>query len=257
MLNIILTGTGGAMGKVLVELIGDAQDMQISAGIDRTVHDNYDFKQFTAFNDEVQGDVIIDFSHFSAVPAILDYCEKTGTPAVICTTGLTEEILSRINKVSKRVPIFRSGNMSLGINLLLDLVKKAASVLQGSFDMEIIEKHHNKKVDAPSGTAKMIAEAISEALAESPRYVYGRSGNNAKREPGEIGIHAVRGGSIVGEHDVIFAGVDEIIEIKHTAASKTVFAQGALEAARFMKNQEPGLYNMSDILTGGYNVTAI
>lgn len=248
MLNIILTGSGGAMGKNLVELISEAPDMQVSAGIDRTIHDNYNFPQFTEFSDEVKGDVIVDFSHFSVVPHILDFSEKTGIPAVICTTGLTEETINRIEAVSKKTALFRSGNMSLGINLLIDLVKKAAAVLQGSFDMEIIEKHHNKKVDAPSGTAKMIANAMKDAIESDPKFIYGRSGNDAKREADEIGIHAVRGGTIVGQHDVIFAGIDEVIEIKHTAASKRVFAQGALQAAKFMAGREPGLYDMNDIL---------
>jgi len=248
MLNIILTGSSGAMGKCLVEMIEESSDMQISAGVDRSINDQYSFPQFTSFTDEVKGDVIIDFSHFSVVPALLDFSEKSGIPAVICTTGLTEDIITRIDDVSKKTALFRSGNMSLGINLLIDLVKKAASVLQGSFDMEIIEKHHNKKVDAPSGTAKMIANAMKEAVESDPRFVYGRAGNEAKREQNEIGIHAVRGGTIVGEHDVIFAGIDEVIEIKHTAASKKVFAQGALEAARFMAGCTPGLYDMNDIL---------
>ena len=248
MLNIILTGSSGAMGKCLVEMIEESSDMQISAGVDRSINDQYSFPQFTSFTDEVKGDVIIDFSHFSVVPALLDFSEKSGIPAVICTTGLTEDIITRIDDVSKKTALFRSGNMSLGINLLIDLVKKAASVLQGSFDMEIIEKHHNKKVDAPSGTAKMIANAMKEAVESDPRFVYGRAGNEAKREQNEIGIHAVRGGTIVGEHDVIFAGIDEVIEIKHTAASKKVFAQGALEAARFMAGRTPGLYDMNDIL---------
>lgn len=248
MINIILTGSGGAMGKNLVELIAEAPDMQVSAGIDRSIHDNYTFPQFTDFCDEVKGDVIIDFSHYTFVPSILDFCEKSGIPAVICTTGLTEEMIQRIDDVSKKTALFRSGNMSLGINLLIDLVKKAAVVLEDSFDMEIIEKHHNKKVDAPSGTAKMIANAMKDVLSTETDFVYGRSGNDAKRGEKEIGIHAVRGGTIVGQHDVIFAGIDEVIEIKHTAASKRVFAQGALSAARFMAGREPGLYDMNDIL---------
>ncbi len=248
MVNIILTGSGGAMGKTLVELIGEAPDLQISAGVDRTVHPQYDFPQYTSFTEEVKGDVIVDFSHYTFVPQILDFVEQSKIPAVICTTGLTEEILARIDVLSETAPLFRSGNMSLGINLLISLVKKATEVLSGSFDMEIIEKHHNKKVDAPSGTAKMIAEAMQEVIEKDTHFVYGRSGNEAKRTPGEIGIHAVRGGTIVGEHDVIFAGIDEIIEIRHTAASKKVFAQGALEAARFMKGRTSGLFDMNNVL---------
>lgn len=248
MTDIILTGSGGAMGRALVELINDAPDLRITAGVDRTIHDQYAFPQFTAFSDEVKGDVIVDFSHYTFVPAILDFVEATGTPAVICTTGLTDETLARIDSLSKTVPLFRSGNMSLGINLLIDLVKKASVVLQNSFDIEIIEKHHNRKVDAPSGTAKMIADAIQEVITEDAQFNYGRHGNDAKRKANEIGIHAVRGGTIVGEHDVIFAGIDEVIEIRHSATSKRVFAQGALQAARFMKGKEKGLYDMNDVL---------
>ncbi len=149
MINIILTGSGGAMGKNLVELISEAPDMQVSAGIDRSIHENYSFPQFTKFTEEVKGDVIIDFSHYTFVPSILDFCESSGIPAVICTTGLTDEIIQRIELVSKKTALFRSGNMSLGINLLIDLVKKAAIVLEDSFDIEIIEKHHNKKSRCP------------------------------------------------------------------------------------------------------------
>lgn len=248
MVDIILTGSGGAMGKTLVELINEAPDLQISAGVDRAVHDQYDFPQFTSFSEDVKGDVIVDFSHYTFVPEILDFVEQSKIPAVICTTGLTEDILTRIDTLSKTAPLFRSGNMSLGINLLISLVKKATAVLQDSFDMEIIEKHHNKKVDAPSGTAKMIANAMKEVIENDTSFVYGRSGNEAKRQSDEIGIHAVRGGTIVGEHDVIFAGIDEIIEIKHSAASKKVFAQGALQAAKYMKGRTAGLYDMNDIL---------
>ncbi len=248
MVDIILTGSGGAMGKTLVELINEAPDLQVTAGVDRTIHDQYDFPQFTSFTEDVKGDVIIDFSHYTFVPEILDFVEQSKIPAVICTTGLTDDILTRIDTLSKTAPLFRSGNMSLGINLLISLVKKATAVLQDSFDMEIIEKHHNKKVDAPSGTAKMIANAMQEVIDKDTSFIYGRSGNEAKRQSGEIGIHAVRGGTIVGEHDVIFAGIDEIIEIKHTAASKKVFAQGALQAAKYMKGRTAGLYDMNDIL---------
>jgi 4-hydroxy-tetrahydrodipicolinate reductase len=231
----------------LVELIDEASDMQVSAGIDRTIHDHYTFPQYTEFGDNVSGDVIIDFSHFSVVPSILDFSEKTGIPAVICTTGLTEDIINRINEVSKKTALFRSGNMSLGINLLIDLVKKAAEVLQDSFDMEIIEKHHNKKLDAPSGTAKYLVDSMNDSLSLSKNVVYGREGMQ-KREDNEIGVHAIRGGTIAGEHTVLFAGDDEIIEIKHTALSKNVFVNGALKAAVFMKNQHSGLYTMKDVL---------
>lgn len=249
MIRVILTGHCGAMGKNLIELIESSDDLTISAGIDRHQDDRYDFPQFSSFEDDgISGDVIVDFSHFSLVPSLLDFCERTGTPAVICTTGLTNDTLDRIQAVSKKAPLFKSGNMSLGINLMLDLVKRAAAILEDQFDVEIIEKHHNRKVDAPSGTAKMIAEAVATSYERERSFVYGREGNDTKRQPREVGIHAVRGGTIVGEHTAIFAGTDEIIEITHKAASKKVFAKGALAAARFLTSQEPGLYNMDDIL---------
>ncbi len=249
MIKIILTGHCGAMGKNLMELIADAPDLHISAGIDRNTLDNVSFPQYASFDEEgISGDVIVDFSHYSLVPALLDFSERTGIPAVICTTGLTEETLDQIQAVSAKTPLFKSGNMSLGINLMLDLVKKAASILEDQFDVEILEKHHNKKVDSPSGTAKMIAQAVASAYTEDRSFVYGREGNQSKRQPKEVGIHAIRGGTIVGEHTAIFAGTDEIIEITHKAASKKVFAKGALAAARFLVDQKPGLYNMNNIL---------
>jgi len=195
-----------------------------------------------------KADVIIDFSHHSAIDALLDYSEATGTPAVICTTGLSEAQVARIQTLSATVPLLRSGNMSVGVNLLLDLVARAAQTLYAAYDIEIIEKHHNRKVDAPSGTALMLAQAAKEAVPEHREYTYGRQGTDCKRKPEEIGIHAIRGGTIVGEHSVIFAGNDEIIEISHTAISRGVFAGGAVRAAEFLVNQQPGLYSMKEVL---------
>ena len=238
------------MGKNIIEMVAEWKDMQIVAGVDQVLVEDWKrFPVFTTFGEvNVNSDVILDFSHHTLAPELLNYLEKTRIPAVICTTGLDEAIVKRIEKLSTSVPILRSSNMSLGINLLLGLVKKAASVLHETFDIEIIEKHHNRKVDAPSGTALMIAEAMNAELENCKTFVYGRHGKDAKRQPKEIGIHAVRGGTIVGEHSVIFAGIDEMIEIRHTAASRKVFGAGAIKAARFLVSQKPGLYTMNDVL---------
>lgn len=246
MINIILSGFGGAMGNNVIEVVSEDDSLDIISGVDRNLNKYYTFKQYKTFENEIEGDVIIDFSHYSLVDSLLDYCEKNSKPVVICTTGLTENTENRIKELSKKIPIFRSGNMSLGVNVLIDIAKKASEVLNG-FDIEIIEKHHNKKVDSPSGTAKMIAEGIKSIL-EEKEFVYGRYGNDTKRRKDEIGIHAVRGGTIVGEHEVVFAGVDEIITISHSARSKKVFAKGAVEAAKFLVNKENGLYSMDDLL---------
>lgn len=249
MIKIILTGFAGEMGKNLVEIIENTEGLMISAGIDRNSVAAYSFPQFTSFSQEhIEGDVIIDFSHHSVIASMLDFIEKTQTPAVICTTGINEADEKRIHELSSKVALFKSGNMSLGINLILELAKRATEILEGGFDIEIVEKHHNRKVDAPSGTALMIANAINETLDHRMVYQNGRSGNNCKRQPNEIGIHALRGGTIVGEHSVVFAGLDEIIEIKHSASSRKVFAKGAVNAARFLYQQPPGLYDMKRML---------
>lgn len=247
MTKIIISGINGAMGKNLVELIEQDAELEISAGIDHSPIDD-SFPQLGAFDETVTGDVIIDFSHFSMVPNLLDYVEKTKTPAVICTTGLSPEVEARIEALSKEVPLFKSGNMSLGINLLIALAKKGAELLGEKFDIEVVEMHHNKKIDAPSGTAYMIAEEINASLDNSKSYNYGRYGNDTKRQANEIGIHALRGGTVVGEHTVIFAGTDEMVRIEHRATSKKVFAQGAIQAAKFIMTKENGLFNMNDML---------
>ena len=198
--------------------------------------------------EEFQGkvDVIVDFSHHSALPGLLDYAMATNTPLVVCTTGHTEEETAAMKAAAERVAVFFSRNMSLGINLLISLCRRAAATLGADFDIEIIEKHHNKKLDAPSGTALMIADAISEG--EEHPYVYDRHAERRARERGEIGLHAVRGGTIVGEHEVLFCGKDEVITLSHSAASREVFATGAIRAARFMKGKSAGFYNMDDVL---------
>ena len=197
----------------------------------------------------VKADVIVDFANAKAVDGLLDYCERTHTPVVLCTTGLSQEQLERVNQVAESTAVLRSANMSLGINLLLKMVKEAAATLYpAGFDIEIVEKHHNQKVDAPSGTAIALADSMNEAMDQAFTYKYDRSQVRVKRERQEIGISAVRGGSIVGEHDVIFAGQDEVITFSHTAYSKTIFAKGAVEAAKFLAGKEPGLYDMSAVI---------
>jgi 4-hydroxy-tetrahydrodipicolinate reductase len=249
MINVLLCGCNGKMGKFIRELMAERQDMQIAAGVD-VVRDDIPAK-FPVFQTiaevTVKSDVIIDFTHHSLTPSVLDYVEKTQIPAVICTTGLDEAIISRMKAMAQTVPLLRSGNMSLGINLLLDLVQRAATVLEG-FDIEVIERHHNQKLDAPSGTAYMLAEAINQVLDNSKTFTYGREGKDAKRQPQEIGIHAIRGGTLVGEHEIIFAGNDEIVTISHSARSRKVFGKGAIQAARFLVSQPPGLYSMKDVL---------
>ena len=250
MLKVILNGCNGAMGRAVTKVVSESLDVEIVAGIDKNIemHQN-SYEVFNnIFDYKAKADVIIDFSHPSCLDDILSYGKKNNTPMVIATTGLSSEDYKKIENVAKSVPIFKTANMSLGVNLLIDLVKKAALALQENFDIEIIEKHHNKKVDAPSGTALMIADAINEELDNSMEYKYGREGKKAKREEKEIGIHAVRGGTIPGEHTVIFAGLDEILEVKHTALSKNVFASGAVKAAKFIVNKENGLYKMEDLM---------
>ncbi len=252
MVKILLNGAGGKMGTVVAEIINENKNMQIVCGVDAFA-DPSDFK-FPLYESldlsTEKADVVIDFSHFSVIPNVLKYCIETNTPAVICTTGIDDELEKTINLASEKVAIFRSGNMSLGINLLIDLAKRATSVLGDNFDVEIIEKHHNRKVDAPSGTAFMIAQGIESEKSSDGEFVYGRHGKDAKRKSDEIGIHAVRGGTIVGEHTVIFAGNDEIIEIRHSATSRNVFAEGAVKAAEFLSGRGPGLYDMNSILKG-------
>ena len=249
MLNVLLCGCYGHMGKIVTDLLCERADITL-IGVDGMPPQGVPkfpiFKTFDEVN--IDSDVIIDFSHHSLMLPLLDYAERSKTPAVICTTGLEDTIHARMDEVAKTVPILHSGNMSVGINLLLKLVKKAAAVLVDNFDIELVERHHNRKLDSPSGTAYMIADAINEELNNSKHYTFGREGKDTKRKPEEIGIHSVRGGTIVGEHSVIFAGTDEVIEINHKAYSRKLFAVGAIKAARFLVNQKPGLYSMDDVL---------
>lgn len=246
MLNIILCGCGGRMGAAVAAAAEAAGD-RIVAGVDINPASA---SPYPVYHNPAEfaghADVMIDFSHHSALPALLDYAVKTGTPLVVATTGHTEEETAMMREASTKVPVFFSRNMSLGINLLISLCRRAAATLGEDFDIEIIEKHHNKKLDAPSGTALMIADALAEE-GDHP-YVYDRHTERRARARGEIGLHAVRGGTIVGEHEVMFCGKDEIVTLAHSAASREVFATGALRAARFLVGKDAGFYNMDNVV---------
>lgn len=255
MLKIALSGCNGRMGRVISDIVANKKNMEIVAGFDINTEK---YAGFPVYADpfEFQGacDVIIDFSNVSSTEHLLAYCEQHNTPIVICTTGHSPEQLQNIRAASAKFPVFRSGNMSIGINLMMELLRKSASVLGENFDVEIIEKHHNQKLDAPSGTALMLADAVADALPYEAEYVYDRHERRAKRPAHEIGISAIRGGTIVGEHSVLFCGRDEIIEIKHTALSREVFAVGAVDAAAFMAScKQPGMYDMSDVIASHNN----
>lgn len=252
MIRIIMSGCNGHMGQVICGLVKDDPEACIVAGIDLVDNRDNGYPVFTNINDcDVQADAMIDFSSAKATDSVLAYCTAKKLPLVLCTTGLSEEQLAHVAEASKSTAVLRSANMSLGINTLLKLVQEAAKVLaQAGFDMEIVEKHHNQKVDAPSGTALALADSLNEAMNNQYHYVYDRSQTREKRDAKEIGLSAVRGGSIVGEHEVIFAGPDEVIEFKHTAYSKAVFGKGAVEAAKFLKGKGPGMYNMSNVING-------
>ena len=249
MINVIIHGCGGKMGKVVEGLVKEDSQLTVAAGIDpRDIQ--ADYPVFHSVDEcTVKGDVIIDFSTASAIPALLDYCVKTGTPAVLCTTGFSDELNNKVKEASKSVAILKSANMSVGVNLIMNLVKKAAEALyESGFDIEILEKHHNQKIDAPSGTAIAIADSINEALDGKLNYVYDRSQVREKRTRDQLGISAIRGGTIVGEHDVIFAGKDEIITLSHSALSKEIFAVGAVKAAKFLAGKPAGFYTMKEVL---------
>ncbi|MBC8631655.1 4-hydroxy-tetrahydrodipicolinate reductase [[Eubacterium] tenue] len=248
MIKVIVNGSLGKMGKVLTRCVNEDKDTELVCGCSMPTGETPDYKLYNKMSEiKEEVDVIIDFSHFSALDDVLGYALKTKTPLVIATTGFTKDQLEQIKEASKIIPIFHSSNMSLGVNVMLKLVKEAAKALKG-FDIEIIEKHHNKKVDAPSGTAIMVANAVKEVLPEVT-YNYGRHGRDAKRMENEVGIHAVRGGTIVGEHEAIFAGLDEEVMISHRAQSKDIFANGAITAAKYLVNKEAGYYNMDDMLS--------
>lgn len=250
MIKVIMHGCNGKMGQVISNIIAQDPQTQMVAGIDPFTGIDNPYPVFASANEcNVDADVIIDFSTSKAVSGLLSYAKQRKMPIVLCTTGLSGDTIIEIHEASKEIPILFSANMSLGINLLIHLAKKATEILApANFDIEIVEKHHNQKIDAPSGTALAIADAINDTLEGEYTYKYDRSAERIKRPKKEIGIHAVRGGTIVGEHSIIFAGQDEIIELKHNALSKEVFAVGAVNAAKFLAGKPAGLYNMGDVI---------
>lgn len=248
MIKIIISGCNGRMGHVVEEICAADPQVSVVAGFDVLGSTDRDFPvcaapdQFTG-----EADAVIDFSHPAALTPLLSFCKSRGVAAVLATTGYSPEQLAEIDEAAKSVPVFRSANMSLGINVVIELIKKAAAVLEG-YDIEIVERHHNRKVDAPSGTALMLADAAASVLPCEPNYVYERHSVRHPRDKREIGISAVRGGTIVGDHEVIFAGRDEVIELHHHAASREIFANGAVKAAKFLLGKAPGLYSMADLV---------
>ena len=250
MVKIIMHGCNGHMGQVISGIVEKDPDAEIVAGIDIADQGKNSYPVFTDIDAcQVEADAIIDFSSAKATAKLLEYSAARQIPVVLCSTGLSEEQLAKVEETSKKVAVLKSANMSLGINTLLKLVQDAAKVLAtAGFDMEIVEKHHRLKVDAPSGTALALADSINEAMDNKYHYVYDRSQKREKRDDKEIGISAVRGGTIVGEHEIIFAGQDEVIEFKHTAYSKAIFGKGAVEAAKFLAGKPAGRYDMSDVI---------
>ena len=245
-----MNGCNGKMGQCITQICAQDQDIEIVAGIDMYDGIKNTYPVFASLAEcTVDADVIIDFSNAKAVDTLVDYCVEKQIQVVLCTTGLSEEQLQKVEQAYEKVAILKSANMSLGINTLMELLKKAATVFApAGFDMEIVEKHHNQKLDAPSGTALALADSMNDALEDAYTYKYDRSQERKKRDKYEIGISAVRGGNIVGEHEVIFAGQDEVIEFKHTAYSKAVFAKGAVEAAKFLNGKGAGHYDMADVI---------
>lgn len=250
MVRIIMHGCNGHMGQVISGLAAQDPDVEIVAGIDIADQGKNSYPVFTDIQAcQVEADAIIDFSSAKAVDALLDYSAVRRIPVVVCTTGLSEAQLAKLEETSSKVAVLKSANMSLGINTLMKLIQDAAKVLAtAGFDMEIVERHHKLKLDAPSGTALALADSLNEAMDHAYHYVYDRSQRREQRDSKEIGLSAVRGGTIVGEHEVIFAGPDEVIEFKHTAHSKAVFGKGAIEAAKFLAGKPAGRYDMSNVI---------
>lgn len=248
MTKIILSGANGKMGKVIQDVVSSRNDCEIVAGVDL----NTESKSFPIYSSISKvkeiGDVVIDFSNPVVLDSLLSYSKENKTPLVIATTGFDENQKSLIKESAQVCPIFFTYNMSMGINLLATLAKKAVSILGSDFDIEIIEKHHNQKIDAPSGTALMLADAICEEIDNPMTYEYDRHSKREKRSKNEIGLHAVRGGTIVGEHDIMFCGRDEIITLSHSARSKEIFAVGAVNAAIYMTGKSAGLYDMAEMI---------
>lgn len=250
MTKAIMHGCNGKMGQMITSIIAADADIEIVAGIDVSDHIKNTYPVFANIADcDVAADVVIDFCAASAVDKLLDYCAEKQIPCVLCTTGLSEAQLAHVGEASKKTAVLKSANMSLGVNMLLKILKDAAKVLvPAGFDIEIVEKHHNLKVDAPSGTALALADTINEEFGKRYEYTYDRSGKRERRTDKEIGISAVRGGTIVGDHDVIFAGADEVVTFSHRAYSKALFAKGAVQAAKFLKGKPAGRYDMKDVI---------
>lgn len=250
MVKIMMHGCNGKMGQVITEIVKEDTQAEIVAGVDIYDDGRNDYPVFSSISEcDIPVDVVIDFASAKAVDGLLDFCEEKKIPVVVCTTGLSPEQLERVEEAAKKTAVLKSANMSLGVNTLLKLLQDAAKVLApAGFDMEIVEKHHKLKVDAPSGTALALADSLNEALGNEYTYQFDRSKDRKPREEKEIGVVAVRGGTIVGEHEVIFAGTDEVIEFKHTAYSKAIFAKGAVQAAKFLAGKPVGRYNMSDVI---------
>lgn len=250
MTKIIMLGCNGRMGQMITDIVSDDNEAEIVAGIDLVNNRENDYPVFTDIKDcDIAADAIIDFSSSNGFEERMDYAVEKQIPIIVCSTGLSDEQMAYLVEASKKVAVLKSANMSLGINLLMKLVKEAAmNLAENGFDIEIVEKHHNQKLDAPSGTALALADSINDAMEERYEYVYDRSKVRRKRGKNELGISAVRGGSIVGDHDVIFAGTDEVITLSHTAYSRAVFAKGSVAAAKFIKGKAAGLYDMADVL---------
>ena len=250
MVRAIMHGCNGRMGRVITGLIKEDAAIEIVAGVDSYTEVANDYPVFESIGAcDVKADVVIDFSNAGAIDGLLDYCAANKLPVVLCSTGLSEAQLEKVEESAKETAVLKSANMSMGINLLMELLKNAAKVLSpAGYDIEIVEKHHNQKLDAPSGTALALADAINDQMDNAYTYVYDRSQVREKRDTKEIGISAVRGGTIVGDHDVIFAGADEVVTFSHRAYSKAVFGKGAIQAAKFLKGRPAGMYDMADVI---------
>lgn len=250
MVKMIMHGCNGRMGHVIVDLCKEDQDIEVVAGVDAFGVSNYEFPVFKSLSEcNVDADVIVDFSNASAVDGLLDFCTANNIPVVLCSTGLSAEQLDKVKEASTKVAVLKSANMSVGVNALIKVLKEVSPLFAAAgFDIEIVEKHHNQKLDAPSGTAIALADSINESLNNEYEYVNDRSTRREKRPVKEIGISAVRGGTIVGDHDVIFAGHDEVVTLSHRAYSRAIFGKGAIQAAKFLSGKSAGMYDMSDVL---------
>ena len=250
MVSMIMHGCNGRMGQMIADIVSADPDIEIVAGVDINTEQRSSFPVVDSIDKvSIKADVVVDFGHASAVDRLIDWCVQKNIPLVECTTGLSDETLSKLADASGSVAMFKSANMSLGINIIQKVLTEVSSKLvDAGFDVEIVEKHHRTKLDAPSGTALALADSVNDSLASRKDYVFDRSGRRMVRPDTEIGISAVRGGTIVGDHDVIFAGRDEVITFSHVAYSRAVFAKGAVEAAKFLFDKGPGMYSMSDVL---------